>query len=123
MSEKEALLISACLLGVECKYSGGHNAMAAEKIAALREKYRLIPVCPETAGGLPTPRDPSERRGGQHDDEQHRLQPLEYRRRFYLRQRHARSRRQHHRDVRHPAVRLEQRDDVQHDKYQLRARV
>ena len=50
MSEKEALLISACLLGVECKYSGGHNAMAAEKIAALREKYRLIPVCPETAG-------------------------------------------------------------------------
>ena len=64
MSEKEALLISACLLGVECKYSGGHNAMAAEKIAALREKYRLIPVCPETAGGLPTPRDPSERRGG-----------------------------------------------------------
>ena len=64
MSEKEALLISACLLGVECKYSGGHNAMAAEKIAALREKCRLIPVCPETAGGLPTPRDPSERRGG-----------------------------------------------------------
>ena len=64
MGEKEALLISACLLGVECKYSGGHNAMAAEKIAALREKYRLIPVCPETAGGLPTPRDPSERRGG-----------------------------------------------------------
>ena len=64
MSEKEALLISACLLGVECKYSGGHNAMAAEKIAALREKYRLSPVCPETAGGLPTPRDPSERRGG-----------------------------------------------------------
>lgn len=64
MGEKEALLISACLLGVECKYSGGHNAMAAGKIAALREKYRLVPVCPETAGGLPTPRDPSERRGG-----------------------------------------------------------
>ena len=63
MIEKEALLISACLLGVKCKYSGGHNAIAAEKIAALREKYRLIPVCPETAGGLPTPRDPSERRG------------------------------------------------------------
>ena len=63
MGEKEALLISACLLGVECKYSGGHNAMAAGKIAALREKYRLVPVCPETAGGLPTPRDPSERQG------------------------------------------------------------
>lgn len=63
MGAKEPLLVSACLLGVECKYSGGHNAMADEKIAALREKYRLIPVCPETAGGLPTPRDPSERRG------------------------------------------------------------
>lgn len=63
MSAKKALLVSACLLGVECKYSGGHNAIAGEKIAALREKYRLIPACPETAGGLPTPRDPSERRG------------------------------------------------------------
>ena len=63
MSNKKALLISACLLGSNCKYSGGNNAIPAGTIAALREKYRLIPVCPETAGGLPTPRDPSERRG------------------------------------------------------------
>ena len=63
MSDKKALLISACLLGTNCKYNGGNNALPAEKIAALRGKYRLIPICPETAGGLPTPRDPSERQG------------------------------------------------------------
>ena len=59
----ENLLISACLLGFECKYSGGSNKLSDERIAALREEYRLIPVCPETAGGLPVPRDPSERLG------------------------------------------------------------
>ena len=59
----ENLLISACLLGVECKYSGGSNALPEETIEKLRTRYRLIPVCPETAGGLPTPRDPIERLG------------------------------------------------------------
>ena len=59
----ENLLISACLLGVECKYYGGSNALPEETIEKLRTRYRLIPVCPETAGGLPTPRDPSERLG------------------------------------------------------------
>ena len=59
----ENLLISACLLGVKCKYSGGSNALPEETIEKLRTRYRLIPVCPETAGGLPTPRDPSERLG------------------------------------------------------------
>ena len=59
----ENLLISACLLGVECKYSGGSNALPEETIEKLRTRSRLIPVCPETAGGLPTPRDPSERLG------------------------------------------------------------
>lgn len=60
---KEALLISACLLGTDCKYNGGNNALPEEKLAALRERYRLVPVCPERDGGLPTPRLPSERRG------------------------------------------------------------
>ena len=58
------LLISACLLGFECKYSGGSNALDGEKLEALKESFRLIPVCPESAGGLPTPRPPSERRDG-----------------------------------------------------------
>ena len=59
----ESLLISACLMGFDCKYSGGSNALSSESLAALRARYRLIPVCPEAAGGLPTPRTPSERQG------------------------------------------------------------
>ena len=61
---RERLLISACFLGRRCKYDGGHNALPAETLAALRERYELVPVCPETAGGLPIPREPSERKGG-----------------------------------------------------------
>ncbi len=60
---KEKLLISACFLGRPCKYDGGHNALPPESLAALRERWELIPVCPETAGGLPIPREPSERLG------------------------------------------------------------
>ena len=59
----ENLLVSACLLGNLCKYNGGTNTLPAEQLEALRRKYRLIPVCPETAGGLPVPREPSERQG------------------------------------------------------------
>ncbi len=59
----EALLVSACLMGFNCKYSGGNNALPPEALKELKRRYRLIPVCPEAAGGLPTPRVPSERRG------------------------------------------------------------
>ena len=55
------LLVSACLLGVKCKYSGGDNLCPA--VAALAERFWLIPVCPEQMGGLPTPRPASERSG------------------------------------------------------------
>lgn len=58
---KEKLLVSACLLGENCKYSGGNNYSPAA--AALAERYELIPVCPERMGGLPTPRVPAERVG------------------------------------------------------------
>ena len=58
---KEKLLVSACLLGENCKYSGGNNCDPA--VAALGARYELIPVCPEQLGGLPTPRAPSERVG------------------------------------------------------------
>ena len=50
-------------MGYECKYCGGSNLLPEEELRALRAKYRLIPVCPESAGGLSTPRDPSERLG------------------------------------------------------------
>ena len=59
----EKLLISACLLGFNCKYSGGSNALPAETLEKLRSDYALVPVCPEVAGGLPVPREPSERQG------------------------------------------------------------
>ena len=58
---KEKLLVSACLLGENCKYSGGNNFNPA--VAALGERFELIPVCPEQMGGLATPRVPAERVG------------------------------------------------------------
>ena len=57
----EKILVSKCLLGENCRYKGDSNF--CEKVAALGEKFELIPVCPEQDGGLPTPRDPSERIG------------------------------------------------------------
>ena len=56
------ILISACLLGVPCRYDGKAKPQPwAERLA---ERHELVPVCPEQLGGLPTPRNPSERRGG-----------------------------------------------------------
>ena len=57
----ENLLISACLLGVQCRYDGGSKPVMPT--VALMEQYHLIPICPEQLGGLPTPREPSERQG------------------------------------------------------------
>lgn len=58
------LLISACLLGINCKYSGDNNAIADELLKELKNKYELVPVCPEAYGGLTTPRLPAEIRDG-----------------------------------------------------------
>ncbi len=58
------LLISRCLLGDPCRYDGKSKPLSAETLEMLRERYQLIPVCPEVLGGLPTPRTPSERQGG-----------------------------------------------------------
>ncbi|MBQ6117480.1 MAG: DUF523 domain-containing protein [Oscillospiraceae bacterium] len=55
------ILVSACLLGVACRYDGGSKPRP--EILSLAQKHELIPVCPEQLGGLPTPRTPSERRG------------------------------------------------------------
>ena len=59
---KPKLLVSACLLGENCKYSGGNNRN--EQVRALERYFQLIPVCPECFGGLPIPREPSEIREG-----------------------------------------------------------
>ena len=58
---KEPLLISACLLGVPCRYDGASKPCAALELLA--ERFVFVPVCPEQLGGLPTPRVPAERRG------------------------------------------------------------
>lgn len=52
------LLVSACLLGIDCKYNGKNNKN--DKVIELLEDYDLIPVCPEIMGGLTTPRTPAE---------------------------------------------------------------
>jgi len=57
------ILISACLLGVSCRYDGASKPHPLAE--ALAKKHTLIPVCPEQLGGLPTPRLPAERQGGQ----------------------------------------------------------
>ena len=55
------LLISACLLGVCCRYDGASKPHPL--VEALAAEHTLIPVCPEQMGGLSTPRPPSERQG------------------------------------------------------------
>lgn len=60
MPELPNILISACLTGKNCKYNGGNNALPEDQLEQLRQRYHLIPVCPEQMGGLPTPRPPAE---------------------------------------------------------------
>lgn len=59
---KTKILVSACLLGENCKYSGGNNKN--DEVIALADSFELIPVCPEYFGGLTIPRLPSEIKGG-----------------------------------------------------------
>ena len=56
----ENVLISACLLGVSCRYDGLSKPLDTKIIENLRSRYHLIPICPEIFGGLPTPRIPAE---------------------------------------------------------------
>lgn len=57
MSEKK-IAVSACLVGINCKYSGGNNRN--EKVIKYLEGKEFITICPECEGGLDTPRVPSE---------------------------------------------------------------
>ena len=59
---KPALLVSACLLGVACNHEGRGSPRAV--VDELAKHYRLVPVCPEVLGGLPTPRAAAELQGG-----------------------------------------------------------
>lgn len=68
-------LVSACLLGISCRYDGNHSldpALVAKLVTETKKPAAeedgaprgWIPVCPEQLGGLPTPRPPAEIEGG-----------------------------------------------------------
>ncbi len=54
----EKVLVSACLVGNNCKYNGGNNKN--EKIIEYLKDKEVILVCPEVMGGMDTPRLKSE---------------------------------------------------------------
>ena len=55
------VLVSACLLGVSCRYDG--QSKSYPLMEELCRRHQVVPVCPEQLGGLPTPRVPAERQG------------------------------------------------------------
>lgn len=56
--DKGPVLVSACLLGIKCKYNGGDNK--SERVLKFLEGRDHIKMCPESMGGLESPRLPSE---------------------------------------------------------------
>lgn len=61
---REKLLISACLAGINCKFNGENNLLDSGVLDEISKKYHLLFVCPEVFGGLSTPREPAEMKGG-----------------------------------------------------------
>ena len=59
-------IVSACLIGTNCRYDGGNSKN--EKVINITKNDDIIPVCPEEAGGLPTPRPAVEIVGGDGND-------------------------------------------------------
>lgn len=57
-ADRPVLVVSSCLLGVECNYRA--DASPRDAVRALGERFELVPVCPEVAGGLPVPRPAAE---------------------------------------------------------------
>ena len=55
-------MISACLIGVNCRYDGGHSTCS--DLLDFVADVSFIPFCPEQLGGLPTPRSPATIKGG-----------------------------------------------------------
>lgn len=52
------IAVSACLLGETCRYDGASKP--CDQVISLAEQHEVLPICPEVAGGLSTPRMPSE---------------------------------------------------------------
>lgn len=60
----EKILVSRCLLGHRVRYDGGAHG-PFDQLALWQAQGRVVALCPEVAGGLPTPRPPAEIPGGQ----------------------------------------------------------
>lgn len=58
------VLVSSCLLGEKVRYHGGDAPCESRILDRWRAEGRVVPVCPETAAGLPVPRPPAEIEGG-----------------------------------------------------------
>lgn len=63
------ILISACLLGRPVRYDGKGKPLHDPLIERWKTEGRLVGYCPEQAGGLPTPRPPTEIEGGKNGDD------------------------------------------------------
>ena len=61
---REKVLISACLAGINCKFNGENNLLNRDVLDEISKKYHLLFICPEVFGGLSTPREPAEMKGG-----------------------------------------------------------
>lgn len=68
---EKMILISACLLGIDCRYDGKGNLVP--ELKKLVEKGLAIPVCPEQLGGLTTPRVPCEIVRGMDNQEEQKV--------------------------------------------------
>ena len=62
------ILVSACLLGRPCRYDG--TARGLDGLGELLRDHTVVPICPESMGGLTIPRPPAE-----HDAYRVRISP------------------------------------------------
>lgn len=60
---RPTVLVSACLLGVRCRYDATSNPAESDLDALVQGKH-IVAICPEQMGGMPTPRPPAQLRGG-----------------------------------------------------------
>lgn len=56
----DKILVSACLMGAKVRYDGRDNLLEHPALQRWKAQGRLLMVCPESLGGLPTPRPPAE---------------------------------------------------------------
>ena len=54
----KVIIVSACLLGVNCRYSG--MSKKDDKVIEFLVGKHFVPVCPESLSGLPIPREPAD---------------------------------------------------------------